>query len=127
MRAKVRPASTCASWAAAGQLVGISSRPATYVSRSIVATSGENVAANSSADSEIVKSAENSPHLEIFRKKGIEVLLMSDRIDEWVMGYFNEFDGKKLRSIAKGDVDLGSEDEKKEAKEQEKAVYQLTK
>ena len=67
------------------------------------------------------KAAENSPHLEIFRKKGIEVLLMSDRIDEWVMGYFNEFDGKKLRSIAKGDVDLGSEDEKKEAKEQEDA------
>ena len=67
------------------------------------------------------KAAENSPHLEIFRKKGIEVLLMSDRIDEWVMGYFNEFDGTKMRSIAKGDVDLGSEDEKKENKEQEDA------
>ena len=67
------------------------------------------------------KAAENSPHLEIFRKKGIEVLLMSDRIDEWVMGYFNEFEGKKLRSIAKGDVNLGSEDEKKEDKEQEDA------
>ena len=68
------------------------------------------------------KAAENSPHLEIFRKKGIEVLLMSDRIDEWVMGYFSECDGKKLRSIAKGDVDLGSEgDEKdKEDKEAEK-------
>jgi len=64
------------------------------------------------------KAAENSPHLEIFRKKGIEVLLMSDRIDEWVMGYFNEFDGKKMRSIAKGDVNLGSEDEKKEDEEQ---------
>ena len=59
------------------------------------------------------KAAENSPHLEIFRKKGIEVLLMSDRIDEWVMGYFHEFDGKKLRSIAKGDVDLGSDAEEK--------------
>ena len=67
------------------------------------------------------KSAENSPHLEIFRKKGIEVLLMSDRIDEWAMGYFNEFDGKKMRSIAKGDVDLGSEEEKKEDKEKENA------
>ena len=67
------------------------------------------------------KAAENSPHLEIFRKKGIEVLLMSDRIDEWVMGYFNEFEGKKLRSIAKGDVNLGSEEEKKEEKEQEDA------
>ena len=60
------------------------------------------------------KAAENSPHLEIFRKKGVEVLLMSDRIDEWAMGYFNEFDGKKMRSIAKGDVDLGSDEEKKE-------------
>ena len=67
------------------------------------------------------KAAENSPHLEIFRKKGVEVLLMSDRIDEWAMGYFTEFDGKKMRSIAKGDVDLGSDDEKKEDKEQEDA------
>jgi len=67
------------------------------------------------------KAAENSPHLEIFRKKGIEVLLMSDRIDEWAMGYFNEFDGKKMRSIAKGDVDLGSEEEKKQDKDQEDA------
>ncbi|RLB64073.1 MAG: molecular chaperone HtpG, partial [Deltaproteobacteria bacterium] len=67
------------------------------------------------------KAAENSPHLEIFRKKGVEVLLMSDRIDEWVMGYFTEFDGKKLRSIAKGDVDLGSDDDKKEDDEQEDA------
>ena len=60
------------------------------------------------------KAAENSPHLEIFRKKGVEVLLMSDRIDEWVMGYFNEFDGKQLRSIAKGDVDLGDSEEKED-------------
>jgi len=64
------------------------------------------------------KAAENSPHLEIFRKKGVEVLLMSDRIDEWAMGYFNEFDGKKMRSIAKGDVDLGSDDEKKKDDDQ---------
>ncbi len=64
------------------------------------------------------KAAENSPHLEIFRKKGIEVLLMSDRIDEWVMGYFNEFEGKKLRSIAKGDVDLEAAGEKKDESEQ---------
>jgi len=47
--------------------------------------------------------------------------LMSDRIDEWVMGYFTEFDGKKMRSIAKGDVDLGSDDDKKEDDEQEDA------
>jgi len=67
------------------------------------------------------KAAENSPHLEIFRKKGVEVLLMSDRIDEWVMGYFNEFEGKKLRSIAKGDVDLGDSDDKKDDEDKEKA------
>ena len=67
------------------------------------------------------KAAEHSPHLEIFRKKGIEVLLMSDRIDEWVMGYFNEFDGKKLRSIAKGEVDLGSESDKQEDAKEEDA------
>lgn len=67
------------------------------------------------------KAAENSPHLEIFRKKGIEVLLMSDRIDEWVMGYFNEFDGKKLRSIAKGDVDLDKDDDKAEDKDDKDA------
>jgi len=67
------------------------------------------------------KSAENSPHLEIFRKKGIEVLLMSDRIDEWAMGYFTEFDGKKMRSIAKGDVDFGSEEDKKEDADKEDA------
>ncbi len=64
------------------------------------------------------KAAENSPHLEIFRKKGVEVLLMSDRIDEWAMGYFTEFDGKKMRSIAKGDIDLGSEKDKEEDDEQ---------
>ncbi len=67
------------------------------------------------------KAAENSPHLEIFRKKGIEVLLMSDRIDEWAMGYFNEFDGKKMRSIAKGDVDLGTDDDKQKDDKQKDA------
>ena len=51
--------------------------------------------------------AQHSPHLEIFRKKGIEVLLMSDRVDEWMLGSLTEFDGKKLQSIAKGDLDLG--------------------
>jgi molecular chaperone HtpG len=77
------------------------------------------------------KAAENSPHLEIFRKKGIEVLLMSDRIDEWAMGYFTEFDGKKLRSIAKGDVNLDSdadqqEDEKKEDEEKDPLLKRLS-
>jgi len=51
--------------------------------------------------------AKNSPHLEIFRKKNIEVLLMSDKVDEWLLGSLTEFDGKKLQSIAKGDLDLG--------------------
>jgi molecular chaperone HtpG len=52
-------------------------------------------------------SAQHSPHLEIFRKKGIEVLLMSDRVDEWLLSSLTEFEGKKLQSIAKGDLDLG--------------------
>lgn len=51
--------------------------------------------------------AKNSPHLEIFRKKGIEVILMYDRVDEWLLGGLTEFDGKQLKSIAKGDLDLG--------------------
>lgn len=62
--------------------------------------------------------AQHSPHLEIFRKKGIEVLLMSDKVDEWLLSSLTEFEGKKLQSIAKGDLDLGKlEDEsEKEAK-----------
>src|SRR5262249_24483634 len=51
--------------------------------------------------------ARNSPHLEIFRKLGVEVLLLSDRIDEWVVSMLPEFDGKPLRSVAKGGLDLG--------------------
>ena len=54
--------------------------------------------------------AKNSPHLELFKKKGIEVLLLSDRIDEWMSGYLSEFDGKHLQSISKGKVDLPGED-----------------
>ncbi len=54
------------------------------------------------------QAASNSPHLEVFRKQGIEVLLMSDRVDEWMMAYFNEFDGKPFKSVAKGDIDLSS-------------------
>ncbi len=57
----------------------------------------------------------NSPHLEVFRKKGIEVLLLTDRIDEWLMSYLTEFDGKQLVDVARGDLDLGaldSEDDK---------------
>ncbi|AXP07224.1 molecular chaperone HtpG [Pseudomonas fluorescens] len=62
----------------------------------------------------------NSPHLEVFRKKGIEVLLLTDRIDEWLMSYLNEFDGKSFVDVARGDLDLGnldSEEDKKVAEE----------
>lgn len=51
--------------------------------------------------------AKNSPHLEIFRSKGIEVLLLSDRVDEWLVSHLNEYDSKTLQSVAKGDLDLG--------------------
>ena len=52
--------------------------------------------------------AQNSPHLEVFRKKGIEVLLLHDRVDEWVVAHMPEFDGKPLQSVAQGDLDLGA-------------------
>jgi molecular chaperone HtpG len=61
----------------------------------------------------------DSPHLEVFRKKGIEVLLLTDRIDEWLMGYLTEFDGKSFVDVARGDLDLGSLDSDDEKKEQE--------
>jgi len=68
--------------------------------------------------------AKNSPHLEIFRKKGIEVLLLSDRVDEWVGSNLNEFDGKPLASVAKGDLDLGKlADEDKKEQEKEAGEY----
>lgn len=70
--------------------------------------------------------AKNSPHLEIFRKKGIEVLLLSDKIDEWLVGYMSEFEGKKLQSISKGKVELDDESAD-ELKEQEKALEPLVK
>ncbi|NKB46922.1 MAG: molecular chaperone HtpG [Legionellales bacterium] len=66
--------------------------------------------------------AKNSPHLEIFRKQGIEVLLLSDRIDEWLVSHLTEFDGKKLQSITKGELDLGElaqEDEQEQQAEEE--------
>ena len=64
--------------------------------------------------------AKNSPHLEIFKKKGIEVLLLSDRVDEWLTSNLTEFEGKKLQSVAKGELDLGK-DEASEKKLEEKA------
>lgn len=66
--------------------------------------------------------AKNSPHLEIFRKKGIEVLLLSDRVDEWVVGNLTEFDGKPLQSVAKGGLDLGKLEDEADKKEAEKAA-----
>ncbi|WP_133140165.1 molecular chaperone HtpG [Legionella genomosp. 1] len=72
--------------------------------------------------------AKHSPHLEIFRKKGIEVLLLSDRIDEWLVGYLSEFDGKKLQSISKGKIDLDVEDtNSEEAKKEEESLNPMLK
>lgn len=74
--------------------------------------------------------AANSPHLEIFRKKGVEVLLMSDRVDEWMMGQLFDYKGKSFINIAKGDLDLGSietEEEKKQQEEVEKSSEDLVK
>ncbi|KTC98102.1 molecular chaperone HtpG [Legionella erythra] len=70
--------------------------------------------------------AKHSPHLEIFKKKGIEVLLLSDRIDEWLVGYLSEFDGKKLQSISKGKIDLDKE-ETPEIKEKEESLAPMLK
>jgi molecular chaperone HtpG len=71
---------------------------------------------------ETFTAAKNSPHLEIFRKKGIEVLLLSERVDEWVVGSLTEFDGKQLQSVAKGGLDLGSLEDAKDKEETEKAA-----
>ena len=64
--------------------------------------------------------ARHSPHLEIFRKKGIEVLLLHERVDEWLMAHLDEFEGKRLQSVAKGDLDLdaAASDEEKAAREE---------
>ncbi|MBK6676500.1 MAG: molecular chaperone HtpG [Rhodocyclaceae bacterium] len=69
---------------------------------------------------ETFNAAKNSPHLEIFRKKGIEVLLLSDRVDEWVASHLTEFEGKPLVSVAKGGLDLGKLEDEAEKQEQEK-------
>ena len=67
-----------------------------------------------------LKAARSSPHLEIFRKKGIEVLLLADRVDEWLVANLAEFEGKPLQSVAKGSLDLGKLEDEAEKKEQEK-------
>jgi molecular chaperone HtpG len=69
--------------------------------------------------------AKNSPHLEVFRKKGIEVLLLSDRVDEWVVSNLFEFEGKSLVSVAKGGLDLGKLEDETEKKEQEEVANEL--
>jgi molecular chaperone HtpG len=77
---------------------------------------------------ESLKAARNSPHLEIFKKKGIEVILMVDRIDEWLMGHLNEYEGKQFQDISRGELDLGKledQDEKKQQEESEKALEGL--
>ena len=63
--------------------------------------------------------AKNSPHLEIFRKKGVEVILMTDRVDEWMLSFLTEFEGKELVSVAKGGLDLGALEDEAEKKEHE--------
>ena len=72
--------------------------------------------------------AKNSPHLEIFKKKGIEVLLLSDRVDEWLTSHLAEFEGKKLQSVAKGELDLDKDEaSEKELEEKAKSSEKLVK
>jgi molecular chaperone HtpG len=68
--------------------------------------------------------AKNSPHLEIFRKKGVEVMLMTDRVDEWMLSFLHEVEGKELVSVAKGDLDLGKMEDEAEKKQHEETESQ---
>lgn len=70
--------------------------------------------------------AKNSPHLEIFRKKGIEVLLLTDPVDEWVVGHLAEFEGKSLESVAKANLDLGEIEDKETKEAQKKAEDEMS-
>ena len=79
---------------------------------------------------ESYNTARNSPHLEVFRKKGIEVLLLSDRVDEWFVSHLMEFDGKSFQDVTRGELDLGkldSEEEKKQHEEIDKQAEPLLK
>lgn len=69
--------------------------------------------------------AKSSPHLEIFRKKGIEVLLLTDRVDEWLVSSLTEFDGKSLESVTKGELDLGELEDLQEKADQEKIAEEF--
>jgi len=71
---------------------------------------------------ETFPAAKNSPHLEIFRKRGVEVLLLSERVDEWLVANLSEYEGKALVSVAKGELDLGKIGTEEEKKEQEKQI-----
>ena len=71
---------------------------------------------------ETFAAARNSPHLEVFRKKGIEVLLLSDRIDEWLTSHLTDYEGKHLESVARGDLDLGKLGDEQEKAEEEKTA-----
>ena len=72
-----------------------------------------------------LNAAKSSPHLEVFRKKGIEVLLLAERVDEWLASNLNEFDGKSLQSVAKGSLDLGDLQDEAEKEEREKESGEL--
>jgi molecular chaperone HtpG len=76
------------------------------------------------ATGESYAAAKNSPHLEIFRKKGVEVLLLTDRVDEWMLSFLTEFEGKELVSVAKGDLDLGKLEDEAEKKQHEETETQ---
>lgn len=71
--------------------------------------------------SETHNTAKNSPHLEVFNKKGLEVLLLSERVDEWLMNHLMEFDGKQFQDVTKGKLDLGELDSEEDKKQQEQA------
>lgn len=74
---------------------------------------------------ENINTAKSSPHLEVFRKKGIEVLLLVDRVDEWLMSHLAEFDGKSFQDVGKGELDLGKLDSEEDKQAQEKVAEQL--
>ena len=75
--------------------------------------------------SDTLKAAQSSPQLEIFRKKGLEVLLLTDRVDEWMLSHLYEFEGKPLQSVAKGAVDLGKLQDEQEKQQAEAAAKEL--
>lgn len=74
---------------------------------------------------ENINTAKSSPHLEVFRKKGIEVLLLTDRVDEWLMSHLAEFDGKSFQDVGKGELDLGKLDSEEDKQAQEKVAEQF--